>query len=272
MRQIVFWMTTLSSALALVGFAGTAQASATIDLIWIDVSDVDGDGNPICLRLAERNCPRLGTMLSSVAVTDNITLGVIITAGRGGLLGAGVSVDYRDALPTLSVIDFARLDTELYLPARLGVADDETLGWVQNINAVALIFSGIGIGLPAGQSAYLGTVTFHKDRMVGGLFEIGVGVDGPIGTDGVLSLFPHGAEISSTSTFNSAFLVQLGASPSPTATPTATPTPVVTPTPTPMPSRSGRVTVCHHGKRSITTAPNGANAHLAHGDTMGACP
>jgi hypothetical protein len=129
----------LGSLVALLGFAGAAQASATIDLIWIDVTNVDTAGNPICLRPAERNCPQLGTTLTNVAVTDNITLGVIITAGPGGIVVAGVSVGYGDALPKLSVVGFESLATSVFLPIHVGTAYNEPIGWVQNINAVAAL-------------------------------------------------------------------------------------------------------------------------------------
>jgi len=49
---------------------------------------------------------------------------------------------------------------------------------------------------------------------------------------------------------------------SPTATPTATPTPI--------PLK--KVTMCHKGKHSISASANAVPAHLAHGDTLGACP
>jgi len=62
----------------------------------------------------------------------------------------------------------------------------------------------LGIGLPAGQSAYLGTVTFTKDLPVIGPFEIFVGTDGPGETDAILDGVAN--NISSTTTFNSAFL------------------------------------------------------------------
>ncbi len=52
--------------------------------------------------------------------------------------------------------------------------------------------------------------------------------------------------------------------PTPTSTPTATPTPT--------PTQSKKVTVCHNGKRSISVSANAVPAHLAHGDTLGACP
>jgi len=95
----------MGSVAALVGFADGARASATIDLIWIDTTD------PACLDAARRNCPRLGAAISSVRVTDNITLAVIVTAGPKGVQDLSVSVDYRDTLPKLSVTDFGNLLT-----------------------------------------------------------------------------------------------------------------------------------------------------------------
>ncbi len=178
----------VSSAVALVGFAGAANASATVDLIWVDVTNTDSNGNPICLQPAQRNCPQLGTTLSSeaVAVTDNITLGVIITAGPLGILAAGVSVDYGDTLPKLSVTDFRRSTTTVplqYLPTHLGEPNDLTSGWVQNINAVCC-GPLAGIGLLAGATAYLGTVTFHADARSIGTLEIEVSIgDGQGGED-----------------------------------------------------------------------------------------
>jgi len=115
-----FFAVAASSVLALVGFAGVAQASATVDLIWIDVTNVDPDGNAFCLRQAQRNCPQLGTTLSDVAVTDNITLAVIITAGAKGLQAAGVSVNYSGGLPKLSVTAFRRMSTTKPLPVSAG--------------------------------------------------------------------------------------------------------------------------------------------------------
>jgi len=87
-------------------------------------------------------------------------------------------------------------------------------------------------------SAYLGTVTFHKDQIINGSFEIAVGVDGPMSPSGVVSL--DGNDISDSTTFNSAFLVTLHDPPTSTPTPTGTPspglptgTPSATPTPGP---------------------------------------
>lgn len=342
----------ITGAVALVGFAGVAQASATVDLIWIDVTNLDSGGNPICLEPAERNCPRIGASISGVFVTDIIVLGVIVTAGPLGVLGAGVSVNYGDAPPFFSVVDFQSMMTTLplmYLPVHLGTTTNQP-PFIDNINALAEPSVGFGIGLPPGQTAYLGTVSFHKDHGANGEFEITVGTDGPGETDVILD--GVGNNISAATTFNSASIFLLsddckidkkcsvgGSEPqdsctadpgeevtytydviegcglviddklgvigewkgqtlSRTTTLTETTTNRVfidaadcvclntnnesvtvtvrtltpTPTPTPTPTQSKKVTVCHKGKVSISVSANAVPAHLAHADTLGACP
>ena len=206
-----FFAVAMGSVVALLGFAGAANASATVDLIWIDVTNLNSAGNPICLKPINRNCPQLGTTLTSVAVTDTITLGLIITAGPGGLVGGGVSVDYSNMLPTFSVNNFRRLATIPRLLDGFHVTSDIP-PFINNFSALAPA-PGAGIGLSAGQTAYLGTVSFHKDQLQYGTFEIDVGTFGPRGTDGIGDLgFQH---ISSTTTFNKAFVVDLEPIPTP---------------------------------------------------------
>ncbi len=219
-----FFAVAMGSVVALVGFAGTANASATVDLIWIDVTNVDTAGNPICLEPANRDCPELGVTLTYISVTDTITLGLIITAGPGGVVGAGVSVDYSNMLPTFSVNGFQRLTTFPWFVSSFGVISDIP-PFINNFSShSAFPFAGgHGLGLPAGQSAYLGTVSFHKDQLQYGTFEIEVGTFGPRGTDGIGDL--AGQNISSTTTFNKAFVIDSA----PTPTPTATPTPFCSP-------------------------------------------
>jgi hypothetical protein len=197
----------MGSAVALLGFAGAANASATVDLVWIDISVTGTNGSPVCLRPAQRNCTVLGSTLTDVAVTDNITLGVILTAGPTGSIGGSVSVDYSDALPKLSVTQFQSLLTvkpEAWLPLELGTAFDSGL-IIDGINAGAAPPAGAGFGLPAGQTAYLGTVTFHKDVLINGTSDLLVGVFG--GLDGVLD--GDGNDISDTTTFNNAALINV---------------------------------------------------------------
>jgi hypothetical protein len=223
-----FFAVAMGSLVALLGFAGTANASATVDLIWIDISTLDSAGNVICLRPAKRNCPQFGTSIggagtgtsnpaSSILISSDITLGVLLTAGPGGVVGVGTSVDYNDALMTVADIpvDFQRLTTTRplnYLPSSLGdpygpdsVDPAGATGWVQLINAAAS--PGVGIGLLPSATAYLGTVTFHKDFQINGTFEIAVG-NGPGGADDVLRLSDN-AVITATTTFNSAWLLNV---------------------------------------------------------------
>jgi hypothetical protein len=193
----------LGSAVALMGFAGAANASATIDLVWVDASETDATG-AVCMKAANRNCTQLGVTLSTAAVTDNITLLAILTAGGGGVLNLSISVDYGNALPKVSVVGFRRFNTKPYLPGSIGSISDIP-PFIDNLNAVAAPFVSSGIGLPAGFTAYVGSVTFHKDQLISGLSEFKVGINGPGMVDGIVRL-TDGVDISSTSTFNSAFM------------------------------------------------------------------
>jgi len=210
MRLTILAAAALGSVAALVGFAGAANASATVDLIWIDKTDT------ACTDDGRRDCPRIGTEIFSLAESDNMTLAVILTAGPNGSWGAGVSVNYGDALPRISAVGFQSSTTSAvgfqsstttlplpYLPIHPGTTTNRS-PYIDNINAASLPTLGFGLGLPAGQSAYLGTVTFHRDVMADGIFEIAVGTDGPGNTDGVLDRF--GKIIDATTTFNSAQL------------------------------------------------------------------
>jgi hypothetical protein len=199
MRLTILAAAAMGSVVALVGFAGAADASATVDLIWIDKTDT------ACTNAARRDCPRLGADISSVAVSDNITLLVLITAGPGGLLRGSVSVDYND-LWWASVVQFRSFSTPIVLPINPGTTTHQP-PYIDNINAASMPTLGFGLGLPAGQSAYLGTVTFHSPWSMAGdlIHEITVGTNGPGMTDSVIRLSDH-ADITATTTFNSAYL------------------------------------------------------------------
>jgi len=202
-----FFAVAMGSAVALMGFAGAANASATVDLVWIDVSVTATNGSVICLRPAKRDCPQLGTTLTDPAVTDEITLAVILTAGANDSLGAALSVDYSDALPKLSVTTFQSLSTTVpffYLPLVLGTTFDSGT-YIGNVTAGAAPAITQGIGLPAGATAYLGTVSFHKDQIINGTSEIRPNTDNA--GDAVLD--GAGTNISGTTTFNSAFVVNV---------------------------------------------------------------
>jgi len=201
-----FFAVAMGSLVALVGFASTANASSTVDLIWIDVSNVTSTGAVICLRPLKRDCPRLGTTVTDMTTTDNITLAVIITAGAAGSRGGGMSVDYSDALPKLSVIGYQSLTTTVpffYLPLILGTTSDTGTA-IDLINAAAAPPLSQGIGLPSGATAYLGTVSFHQDQIINGTSEIFPGVFGP--SDGLVD--NNGVPETAT-VFNSAFVVNV---------------------------------------------------------------
>jgi hypothetical protein len=205
-----FFAVALGSVVALAGFAGTANASATVDLIWINVNSGTAPGS--CMKPINRDCERLGTTLGvnpEVATSDNITLLVLLTAGAGGSIGGTVSIDYTPTIPSYSVTDFGSLLTKQPAPWLTIFAGSTTNQppFIDAIGAVAAPPLGSGLGLPPGQSAYLGTVSFHKDLVVNGTFELVVDTNGPGNTDGVLDGL--GTLIDSTTTFNNAYLVNV---------------------------------------------------------------
>jgi hypothetical protein len=175
-----------------VGFASAANASATIDLIW----------------------PATGTNTITGFASSAVTLQVILTAGPAGSAGAGVSVDYGGVLLVVTGIGNPPGGSELAVT--LGSTID-TGSRVENINSTSFPPASIGTGLAAGASAQLGTIAFHVDAGTfaqlgtiafhnggspAGAFEIRSDANSP--TDGVLDL--GGGDITSTTTFNSAFI------------------------------------------------------------------
>ena len=174
----------VGGVVALVGFAGAANASATIDLIWADTGT---------------------NQISNVNTSSAITLSVILTAGPNGSAGAGVSVDYSDALNTLSVIGYAsNPNPNLSFPHTVGDAVDSGTH-INNLSAAC--FLNFCNGLMAGESHQLGTVQFHNSGVVG-TFEL---LSVIVGTDGVLDLSSN--LITDTTTFNSAFLINVAPEP-----------------------------------------------------------
>jgi hypothetical protein len=178
----------VGSVVALVGFAGAANASATIDLIWADTGT-----------------NQIGGFTSPVAPSADITLQVILYGSPAGALGTGVSVDYSGALPSLTVSGFSSTLTPPYLTGKLGTTTN-TGGRIVNLNAMARPSASSGIGLPPGLNAQLGTVTFRNNGSPTGTFEIRSDSNSP--TDGVLDR--KGRNIAHTTTFKSAFVTITG--------------------------------------------------------------
>ncbi len=169
--------------LALLGFAGAASASATIDLIW-ENSGTD--------------------TTSSVASSNNLTLNVVLTAGANGSWGGLVSVDYSNLVGHFAVIRFQSLPGGP-LPLGLDVEVD-TGSRIEGIGAIG-ISPSLGTGLLAGQSWIIGTVTFHNTTGETGVFTVTSDADGA--SDSVADLV--GIDITNTTAFNSATAVVLEA-------------------------------------------------------------
>ena len=168
-----FFVGLVGALVALAGFAGSASASATIDLIWT------GSGT---------------NTTSSVTTATNITLNVILTAGANGSLGAAISVDYLALVADFTVITFQSFQGGP-LPIPLGSTTDSG-SQINNINA-----GSFGPGLAAGNSYLLGTITFLNTTGNPGSFQLDSGAF--IITDAVLDGF--GVNITATTTFNSGF-------------------------------------------------------------------
>ena len=168
---------------AILGWAGAAQASATIDLLWNGTSDT----------------------IPGLSSSSNITLHVVLTAGSRGSMGAGVSVDYSDALGRADLVGFSSSAPDSVFPIRLGSTFD-TGARIRNINGACLPAAGMGSCLGAGESYLLGTLTFHKTAGAGSFEITSLLVQGPPdGSDGILDAW--GNNISATSTLNPAYVI-----------------------------------------------------------------
>lgn len=167
-----FFVGLASSLVALAGFAGSASASATIDLLWT------GSGT---------------ATTSGVVTSSNIVLNVVLTAGALGSLGGGMSIDYTALAGDFTVVTFQSFQGGL-LPVGLGSTTDSGTQ-INNFNA-----SSLGPGLAAGASYLLGTVTFHATTGTPGSFQIDSGAF--FGTDDIIA--GDFSVITGTTTFNSA--------------------------------------------------------------------
>lgn len=160
---------------ALAGFAGSANASATIDLLWAS----NGTNT-----------------ISSVTTSSSIVLEVWLTAGANGSMGGGVSIDYSALVGDFLVTSAVNLNGGL-LPGSFG-APVVTASQVQGIQAFA--FPPTPAGIAAGTSFLMGTVTFHSITGAPGSFQIDSLFTGG---DGIAD----GLGVPIVPTFNSAFAV-----------------------------------------------------------------
>ena len=160
---------------ALAGFAGSANASATIDLLW--------------------NATGTNT-ISSVTTSSNIVLEVWLTAGANGSVGGGLSIDYTALVTDFDIVTYQSIQGGP-LPLGFGAATDSGTQ-INNINAT--VFSPPPTGLIAFETYLMGTVTFHSVTGAIGSFQIDVVL---VGTDGIAD----GSFVPIAPTFNSAFAV-----------------------------------------------------------------
>jgi hypothetical protein len=151
-----------------VGLAGTANASATIDLIWQST----------------------GTdTISGLAVSDSITLDIWLTVGGPGDLGSfggSVSIDYTAALANFSVTGVDNNPDGFFTSEIAGLPDTGTLGFVYHLNGGSVpCGTGSCLGDPAlwgdvggalNTTARIGTVTFNVDALTGGTVAITAGL------------------------------------------------------------------------------------------------
>ena len=155
----------VSGLIALVGLAGIANASATVELIW-QTSGTD--------------------TTSGLTISDSITLDIVITAGALGSNGGSVSIDYSAVVGTLSVTGFSNTLDGFWGLSPGGVPTDPGDDIVHAINAGSLCgVAGSCLGDPTlwgdppgpgVTTARIGTVTFHVDALPGGTLAILVGL------------------------------------------------------------------------------------------------
>jgi hypothetical protein len=174
----------ITGAVAIGGFASIANASATVDLIWQSTgSDTIGD-------------------VTAVRSSSEITFDVVLTAGANGVSSTGFTIDYSDGLAagTTELVTFACIPGTA-LPFCL----DDGIDSGTQINS--MVIGALGTGLVANESQTIGTVTFRKVAHPEGTFVFSIGV--VVSTDGIFDGQLPGIDIADTTTFNSAFLINV---------------------------------------------------------------
>jgi len=173
----------VSGLVALVGLAGNASASATVDLIW------QGSGT---------------STTSGLAISDVITLDVMLTAGPNGSNGGSLSVDYSAVVGTLTVIGYSNTLDGYWGLSPAGAPTNPGDDIVHHINAGS-ICGILGSCLANTETARLGTVTFRVDALPGGTLGITVGLFDAL--DGIGDAIGGDACTPGPCTFNSGFAI-----------------------------------------------------------------
>ncbi len=177
------WVGTFAGLIAVVGLAGTANASATVDLIW------QGSGTSVT---------------SGLAISDVITLDVMLTAGPNGSNGGSVSVDYSAVVGTLTVVGYSNTLDGFWGLSPAGPPTDPGDNIIHTINAGS-ICGVVGSCLANTETARLGTVSFRVDALPGGTLSLLVGLFDPV--DGIGDAIGGDACNPGPCTFNSGFAV-----------------------------------------------------------------
>jgi hypothetical protein len=129
-----FTVSLVSGLVALMGFAGSASASATIDLIWAATGTSNISG--------------------AQATSANIVLNVVLTAGPLGSIGGGLTVDYSTMLGEFAYVSSANTPSSLPIFS----SNDPINGWVLDV--------GWGTFIPTamvpGATQLLGAITFDS--------------------------------------------------------------------------------------------------------------
>ncbi len=181
MRTVLVGM--VSGLIALVGLAGTANASATVELIWQSTGD---------------------DTISGLAVSDLITLDIVLTAGTDGSNGGSVSIDFSALAGVMTVWSYSNAPTggiNYWGLSIVGLPTNPGDGIIHHINAGSICFV-LGSCLADTEFEIIGTVTFRVDVLPGGPdLEILVGLFD--GADGVGNAIGGSA----SPTFSSSFAV-----------------------------------------------------------------
>ena len=175
----------VGSLVALVAFAGTAGASATIDLLWNGTTSVlvDETGN---------------------ASSSTLTLDILLTAGPNGVSGYTFTVLYD---PTkVQVTGFSQTsfpEGNQHFGSAPGEDPTDNGTSLSSFNGLAVPPFGLGTGLNEGNTVSLGTIQFHK--LAGpGTFSVDAALVVPLD-----DFADQAGNSISNPTFNAAFLVNI---------------------------------------------------------------
>ena len=170
----------ISASLAvLIGFAGSAGASATVDLLWNGTTSV----------------------LTNTPSSSALNLSIVLTAGPLGVSAYSLTVTYDPTVVTVTGFADTSGGGDPHFGSTPGsIVDNGTS--LQSFSGLAIPLFGLGTGLNSGNSTTIGTVTFHTLAPVVGTFAITPGFVNPL--DAMADQF--GANIAAPN-FNGATLV-----------------------------------------------------------------